>query len=81
MYDLTGWTEVGCTDSDQLRSEHKVTVASSLTDPSGVYSSGVTFTEWWSNDLPLLRDYRYSDERNCQHYMAADTAAAIEDDQ
>ena len=81
MYDMTGRTLVDCEESDRVRGDHKVTPASSLTDPSGNYSSGIVFTEWWADDAPLLRDYRFSNEnRPCEHYLATDATAAIEDD-
>ncbi len=73
---MTGWTEIDCKASDELRDHNKVSPASSLTDPRGNYSSGVTFTEWWTNDLPLLRDYHYPDERPCRHFEALDPRAA-----
>lgn len=68
MYDMTGWTPVDCADSDRLRASRQVTVVSSLTDPRANYSSGVTFTEWWADGRPLLRDYLYPSERPCEHY-------------
>lgn len=71
MYDMTGWSLIDCVESDRIRSEHTVTVASSLTDPSGVYSSGVVFSEWWAGDEPLLRDYRWTaEDRPCEHFVA-----------
>lgn len=78
MYDMTGWSEVDCEESDRVRGAHTVSPASTLTDPSGIHSSGVVFTEWWTDDEPLLRDYRYSDERPCTHYVATSLEAAAE---
>lgn len=75
MYDMTGWTEIDCAASNDLRDRNRVTVASSLTDPSAIYSSGVIFTEWWT-DLPVLRDYLYPDERPCRHFEAINPLAA-----
>lgn len=69
MYDLSGWEPIGCVESDHLRGSKRLTVASSLTDPHGNYSSGVTFTEWWADNKPLLRDYLYSDAKSCEHFL------------
>ena len=78
---MTGWTAVDCEESDRIRYDNSVSPASSLTDPEGVYSSGVIFTEWWTRDeRPLLRDYRYSDDRPCTHYVPSDETAVLHDD-
>lgn len=78
---MTGWVSIDCEESDHIRGEHKVSPASSLTDPNGNYSSGVIFTEWWADDEPLLRDYRWSDDRPCEHFAAIfGEAAALEDE-
>jgi len=82
MYDLTGWAEVTCYAADVILGEHVgLSVASTLTDPDGNYSSGVVFTEWWrrfdsGDEFPLLRSYRYGDDRPCKHYVAASATAA-----
>lgn len=68
MYDMDGWEPVTCVTSDELRDSKRP--ASSLTDPHGNYSSGVVFTEWWErdDDTPVLRDYRWTDDRPCEHF-------------
>lgn len=80
---MTGWEKIDCTESDDIRGDHKISPASSLTDPNGKYSSGVVFTEWWSDSRPLLRDYRYTGEdKPCEHYVASfDGSAARGDDE
>lgn len=79
MHDMTGWSAVGCEESDRIRSENAVTPVSSLTDPDGIYSSGVIFTEWWADERPLLRDYRYSGGKPCAHFAATGPEAATPD--
>ena len=36
LWDMTGWREVTCEESDQRRTEPR-TVLSTLTDPDGIY--------------------------------------------
>lgn len=74
MYDLDGWVEIPCVDSDKLRAGKKPT--SSLTDPGGTFGPGVVYTEWAADDSePVLRDYRWTDpERPCKHYVPAVTS-------
>lgn len=84
MYDMNGWHQISCADSDICMDRHrhmptdKFYVASSLTDPDGEFGNVAMFTEWWFDGLPLIRNYRgISDkERNCAHFGAFDATAA-----
>ncbi|MBO9522342.1 MAG: hypothetical protein J7518_12465 [Nocardioidaceae bacterium] len=72
MHDMDGWVSVSCTESDDIRQGRRP--RSSLTDPDGLYSSRVVYTEWATNDdVPVLRDYRYTKNpsRPCEHYVPA----------
>jgi hypothetical protein len=70
MYDLEGWREVTCEESDTVRARNGG-VYSSLTDKNGNYGPPVVFTEWQDVDRePMLRDYRYdNDPMTCRHYV------------
>lgn len=82
MYDWTGWHSLSCKDADDIMHRHRDMPtawkpASALTDPDGLYGPGVIFTEWWWDDMPVLRTYRWTDS-GCTHYGAVDMTAAME---
>lgn len=78
--DMTGWSKIGCFDADMVRRQGAgLSVASTVTDPDGLYGSPLTFTEWWwcneVGQLPVLRDYLTPD--GCSHYLAVSRDAAL----
>lgn len=83
MHDMTGWQPLSCKSYDTAMNRHPdarpMTVASALTDPDGIYGDGVIFTEWWLDDIPALRSYRWT-AGGCEHYEAIDLTAAMERD-
>lgn len=76
LWNMTGWREVTCEESDQRRTEPR-TVLSTLTDPDGVYGPAVVFTEWGDGDgVPIMRDYRHpTTDETCRHYVPEDPRA------
>ena len=69
MHDLNGWVAIPCAQSDEVRTNKRP--RSSLADPSGNYGMPVVYTEWAGPDdeQPVLRDYRWFDDRDCTHYI------------
>lgn len=75
MHDLSGWEPITCAESDTLRPD--LAPLSSLTDPTGDYGAPVIYTEWGTDDGPVLRDYRWPGaetvcahpETVCAHYV------------
>jgi hypothetical protein len=84
MTDMAGWRQVTCREADVIRRQGAgLQVASGLTDLGGQYGRPIVFTEWWWDNEPVLREYRYplDDGTPCGHWIAAsDEAADREDD-
>lgn len=83
MHDMDGWYQIDCVafqdgilGAYQGLPDDVFRVESSLSDPGGRYGKPVTFSEWWINGRPLLRDYREDD--GCRHYRAIGPSAAAE---
>ena len=86
LHSMAGWTQVSCRAREAIyRGGAGLSPASTLTDPDGTYGRGVIFTEWWWDgpmvELPVLRDYRYSDNRACAHFVASGPEAYTEEDE
>ena len=84
MWDMTGWHEMTCEQSETVLEVHRglssFQVESSLSDLGGTYGEPIVFTEWWYDDKPLMRDYRWPHKgRPCEHYGAVDETAAVGD--
>jgi len=83
MSDFAGWRQVTCREADVIRRQGAgLQVASGLTDLGGQYGKPLVFIEWWWDDEPVLREYRYpeDDEAACGHWIAASPEAADRED-
>lgn len=80
------WVPITCEERERLVHAEvpRLTVLSSITDPSGEYGSPRIFTEWGLEDeTPVLRDERWPgrewpsgpDERPCEHYRYTEAAS------
>jgi len=79
MGNLTGWRQVSCREADLIRRQGSgLKPASTLTDHEGQFGKPIVFTEWWWDDEPVLREYRYptDDGTPCGHWIAASDEAA-----
>lgn len=77
-FNLAGWQQVDCAVADLLRASGQLQIGRSMVDPDGHNGPPVVFSEWWAtgDDLaqgespgPVLRDYRWTDDRPCEHYV------------
>jgi len=70
MFDLSGWHQITCQQSDTLHLDTQP--VSSLTDMDGEYGEPTVYKEWGrlAPDRAVLRDYRWPDsDRVCEHWV------------
>lgn len=70
MRDLSGWREIPCAESDEIRSNKHP--RSSLTDLDGQFGLPIIYTEWEDGaEVPVLREYLWPKDpaRPCQHWV------------
>jgi len=86
MNDLAGWRLVTCREADVIRRQGAgLQVASGLSDLNGQYGKPIVFTEWWWDNEPVLREYRYPADNGaydtpCAHWIATSPEAADRED-
>lgn len=70
-FNISGWAELTCQEyQDIIDSDLAAKVASSLTDPDGIYGSPLTYTLWELSDgryLATALEGRRDDPRKCSH--------------
>jgi len=73
---LHGWRELTCQEyEDAIRADDEAHVASSITDPDGVYGSPLTFTLWLMSDgsylSTALEGRRDTEDYKCSHAITS----------